>query len=227
MSSTCNHNFEVFEEALPLWWTLLEASRSPTFDLRGIILLDSSDALLLLSATLRGVSQSKAGFRTFAIQKVGNGQALVEAVPEESGQLEGANKREKQEIGGAGESLRALVCKCRRHEGVPQHIVKLGEIPESKMKATTDDSKPDGFVSEDHCESASLYAIKEVEKECGESTVLVDEECGEGYNLWACQNGEHNQSLMLKRRMSGMGNTKKTKLFVAGEPCWAEALRQP
>ncbi|XP_014804925.1 PREDICTED: uncharacterized protein LOC106892330 [Calidris pugnax] len=53
--------------------------------------------------------------------------------------------------------------------GIPQHTVKLGEIAESKMKATTDDSKPDGFVSEDCCESTSLYAIEEVETECGES----------------------------------------------------------
>ena len=35
------------------------------------------------------------------------------------------------------------------------------------MKATTDDTKRTGFVSEDRCESVSADAVKEVEPECG------------------------------------------------------------
>lgn len=45
--------------------------------------------------------------------------------------------------------------------------MELEEIPMSEMKATTDDSKPAGFVSEDCCESASTDAIKGVESEYG------------------------------------------------------------
>ncbi|KAM6375271.1 uncharacterized protein FN964_001508 isoform 2-T2 [Alca torda] len=55
----------------------------------------------------------------------------------------------------------------REHCAVPQHIVKLEEIPEGEMNATTDDSKSAGFVSEDHCESTSANAIKEVKPVCG------------------------------------------------------------
>jgi len=45
--------------------------------------------------------------------------------------------------------------------------VELEEIPEREMKATTDDTKRTGFVSEDCCESVSADAVKEVEPECG------------------------------------------------------------
>lgn len=45
--------------------------------------------------------------------------------------------------------------------------MELEGIPEREMKAGTDDSKPAGFVSEDHCESASTDAIKEAEPACG------------------------------------------------------------
>lgn len=38
-------------------------------------------------------------------------------------------------------------------------------MPESEMKATADDSKPAGCVSEVHCES--LGAMEEVDPECG------------------------------------------------------------
>ncbi|KAM6103291.1 uncharacterized protein LJ206_013150 isoform 2-T2 [Theristicus caerulescens] len=53
--------------------------------------------------------------------------------------------------------------------GAPQHIVECEEIPESERKATADDSKPAGCISEDRCASASANAIKEVDLECGES----------------------------------------------------------
>ena len=45
--------------------------------------------------------------------------------------------------------------------------MERGEIPESETKATADDNKPAGCISEDHCESASANAVKEVDPDCG------------------------------------------------------------
>jgi len=69
--STCSGNSEVFEMALPMCWTLLEASRSPAFDPRGIPLLDLYQVLPCCKLLpFRNISESKAGFGTFAIQRV-------------------------------------------------------------------------------------------------------------------------------------------------------------
>lgn len=68
-----------------------------------------------------------------------------------------------------------------------------------------------------------------------ESAVLRDEKCGEGCNLWARQNGKHNQPSMLKRRVSGMGETKEPLLqrccsrvetHTGQEPCVSPRARE-
>lgn len=70
MSSTLSGSSEVFQVALPLCWTS-EASRSPAFDLRGMILLDLHRMLSYCKRLpFRSISWRKAGFRTFAIQRV-------------------------------------------------------------------------------------------------------------------------------------------------------------